>query len=296
MKKIYTYIVAFLIVGNIQAQDDMLALLNDSNEKADPVSGMFKGNRLVNGHTTETVAKQHLDYKIHHRFGRVNEGPYQFFGIDNAQMFMGFDYGVTDKLTMGIGRSNENKTFTGLLKYKIMTQTGKGRNSKSISMTWLSNMGYFTKKWSELGLDARKNFATSRMSFTHQLLVARKFSSKMSLQLMPTFFHQNLVIAADEPNDLYIMGVGGSFRINRSTRFNVEYYPVLNRYKNSTTTNPLSIGFDIETGGHVFQLVLSNSRGMVENIFLPSTAGKWTKGDLYFGFNILRYFKLGKRR
>lgn len=295
MKKLYIYILLGMLALQAHAQDDMMAMLNDSNEKADPVTGIFKGNRLCNGHTTETVAKKHLDYKIHHRFGRINEGPYQFFGIDNAYMMMGFDYGVTDKLTMGVSRSNENKTFTGLIKYKMMTQTTKGKGSKPLSITWLSNVGCFSKKWSEMGLGNRKNYFTSRLSYVHQLLIARKVNKSVSLQLMPTLYHQNLVTAADEPNDLYVLGMGGSFRINRSTRFNVEYYPILNRYKANNTTNPLTVGIDIETGGHVFQLVLGNSRGMVENIFIPTTNGKWLKGDLYFGFNILRYFSLGRR-
>lgn len=297
MKSIFIVLFGSLFCLNIaSAQDDLLNSLENSNDKADPVSGMFKGNRLLNGQTTETVAKSHLDFKIHHRFGKINDGPYNFFGLDQAYLYLGFDYGISDKLTLGISRNNEMKLFTGSLKYKILTQTTKGKNSKPLSLTYYTNIGCVSLSWADQGVANRTNLFTSRLSFTHQLLIARKFGPKMSLQLMPTLFHQNLVKAVDQPNDLYLIGMGGSFKLNRSTRFNIEYYPVLNRYSGSNTTNPLSIGFDIETGGHVFQLVMSNSRGMVENLFIPNTTGKWTNGDIYFGFNILRYFKLGKSK
>jgi hypothetical protein len=292
MKKYILSVLVLYTCLQAHAQDDLLGSLG-SDDKAYPVNATFKSNRLVNGHTTETTAKNHLDFKIHHRFGRLNTGPYEFFGLDQANMMLGFEYGLSNKFTIGITRNTYQKLYTGHIKYKLMTQTGKGKNSRPLSISFLSNIGAISLKWAD---PSRINYFSSRLSYVNQLLIARKVNKNVSLQLMPTMYHQNLVDKATDPNDLFAIGVGGSFRLTKGTRFNVEYYPVLNRPSSSANVNVLSACFDIETGGHVFQLVFSNSQHMVENQFVPGTSGKWSKGDVYFGFNLLRFFSFDKKR
>ena len=158
------------------------------------------------------------------------------------------------------------------------------------------NTGINSVTWKEQGITdtLRVNYFSSRMSYVHQLFIARKINRNISLQIAPTVYHQNLVEKTAEPNDLYYIGLGGSFKLTRSTRFNIEWYNALNKYAPNKNTNMLSFCFDIETGGHVFQLVLSNTQGMVENQFLSGkgTTGNWQKGDIYLGFNLLRFFAL----
>lgn len=294
MKKIFVYISLMLVSIATHAQDDLLSGLEDTTvQEARPLTALFKGNRLINGHTTETTAKNHLDFKIHHRFGKINDGPYKLFGLDAADMMMAFEYGVTKKLTLGLARNSFQKMYTGSVKYKFFGQTGKGKHSKAFSLSYYGNVSVNGLTWTDMGVStSRTNYFSSRLSYVHQILMARKFGDVMTLQLMPMVYHQNLVKFNSDPNDLYILGMGGSFKMTRSSRFNVEYYPVLNRGSNSNTTNALSLGVDIETGGHVFQLMIGNTRGMVENNMIPYTTGKWLKGDLYFGFNLCRYFSM----
>ncbi|MBI3233795.1 MAG: hypothetical protein HYZ42_07100, partial [Bacteroidetes bacterium] len=276
------------------AQDDMLSGLEDSTvQKARPLTSLFKSSRLVNGHTTETVAKNHLDFKIHHRFGKINDGAYKLWGLDAADMMLGFEYGITKKLTVGILRNTYSKMYTGNIKYKFFGQTGKGKHSHPFTMTYYGNISVNSLTWKDQGVDPnRTNYFTSRLTYINQLLFAKKFGENVTLQFMPMHYHQNLVHYNTEPNDLFVLGIGGSFKMTRSSRLNIEYLPVVNKDARNNTINSLSIGVDVETGGHVFQLVMSNSRGMVENAIIPYTTGKWSKGDLYFGFNLLRYFSM----
>lgn len=289
MKKIFIYLVFIFLSASAWSQDDLLAGLEDTvAQEARPLTALFKGNRLINGHTTETTAKNHLDFKIHHRFGKINDGAYQLFGLDQADMMMAFEYGVSKKLTLGLARNSFQKMYTGSMKYKFFGQTGKGKHHKAFTLTYYGNISVNTLSFDT----SRVNYFSSRLSYVHQFLIARKFGETMTLQLMPMVYHQNLVAYNSDPNDLYVLGMGGSFKMTRSSRFNVEYYPVLNRGNQSSTTNALSVGVDIETGGHVFQLMIGNTRGMVENNMIPYTKGSWRNGDLYFGFNLCRYFSL----
>jgi Membrane bound beta barrel domain (DUF5777) len=252
----------------------------------------FKTTRLVNGHSVENVAKGVLDVKISHRFGNLNEGGYELFGLDKATMRMGFDYGITKNIMVGVGRSTYQKTYDAFLKIKILRQS-KGKRKMPITLSYVPTIAYRTLKWEDPTI---KNYATSRLFYTHQLIIGRKFSEGTSLQLMPTFVHQNLVTGANDPNDLFAIGIGGRQKITKRISINVEYYYQLEDYKLPGTRNSLSVGFDIETGGHVFQLHFTNSPGMNERTFVADTKGRWDKGDILFGFNISRVFTIGKKR
>ena len=274
---------------------DLMAQLEQEASAKDPVhytTATFKTTRLINGHSIENVAEGVLDVKISHRFGTLNGGFYELFGLDNASMRMGVDYGIKSWLMVGIGRSTFQKTYDGFLKVKLLRQC-TGTKNIPVSVSLLSTMAVQTLKWAD---PDREKYFSSRLSYTHQLLVARKFSESLSLQLMPTFIHRNLAIGANEPNDLWALGIGGRQKLSKRVSVNVEYYYMLPGSKLDGTSNSLSVGFDIETGGHVFQLHFTNSTAMTEKNFISETTGKWERGDVLFGFNISRVFTIGKSK
>jgi hypothetical protein len=272
---------------------DLMAPLESEaaqNKAVDYTTATFKTTRLVNGHTVENVGKGVLDVKISHRFGTLNKGAYELFGLDNATMRMGLDYGISKRLMVGVGRSTFQKTYDGFVKFKLLRQS-TGKVSMPVTVSYVGTVALMSLKWADT---SRKNYFSSRLSYTHQLIIGSKLSEGVSLQIMPTFIHRNLATYTDEPNDLYALGAGGRFKLTRRLSFNVEYYYQIPGYKVKGTTNPLALGFDIETGGHVFQLHFTNSTGMTERNFISGTTGKWEKGDVLFGFNISRVFTIGK--
>ncbi len=289
--------IAFLMVfcwlaGPLQAQDDLMDLLDEMEEETtDYTYATFKSVRIVNAHTIETPAAGVLQMIISHRFGRLNGGAYELFGLDQANIRIGLEYGVTDWLNLGVGRSNVNKTYDGFLKMKLLRQS-KGKRTMPFTATWLSNIAINTLKWQD---PTRENYYSSRLAFTHQLMIARKFSERFSLQVMPTVVHRNLVATPEEENDVFAIGGGGRFKLTPGVSINAEYFYLLPGHTADNFTNSLSMGFDIETGGHVFQLIFTNSLGMTENLFIPGTSGEWKLGDIHFGFNISRVFTVSKK-
>jgi hypothetical protein len=294
LKKIFCVSVLFsLLLNKAVAQDttDIMKMLESETESTtDYTTATFKTTRLINGHTVENVGKGVLDVKISHRFGKVNGGGYELFGLDNATMRMGFDYGLTNYLMIGIGRSTYQKTYDAFFKVKILRQS-KGKRNMPVTLSYVPTIALKTIRFEDT---SRTNYFSSRLFFTHQLIIGRKFSDKTSLQLMPTFTHRNLVQLASEPNNLIAVGIGGRQKLSKRVSLNFEYYYQLPDYKLLNTTNSLSVGFDIETGGHVFQLHFTNSQGMSERTFISETTGLWEKGDIFFGFNISRVFTIGK--
>jgi hypothetical protein len=266
-------------------------VMKDDKNSTTYTTATFKTTRLIDGHTVENVGKGVMDVKISHRFGKVNGGGYELFGLDNATMRLGFDYGITNRLMVGIGRSTYEKTYDAFFKVKLLRQS-TGKKNMPVTVSYVPTVAYKTLKFTDT---SRKNYNTSRLYFTHQLIIGRKFSEGFSLQLMPTYSHRNLVTLASEPNDLLAIGIGGRQKLSKRISLNAEYYYQLPNYKLSGTTNSLSVGFDIETGGHVFQLHFTNSQGMSERTFISETTGEWSKGDIFFGFNISRVFTIGKR-
>ncbi len=269
---------------------DLFADLELESKKSDAnslnkITSAFKSTRVINSHTVEMVGKHNLDFRISHRFGFLSSGGYELFGLDNATMRLGLDYGIGNNLNIGIGRSTVDKELDAFIKYKILQQS-TGKTNTPISMAYvLSVMHYGLRTTPELSF-------SNRLSFAHQLLVARKFSDNFSMQLMPTMVHINAVPLAIDDNNLYSLGIASRVKISKRVAINGEYFYQFNQL--SGTTNSLSLGFDIETGGHVFQLQCSNSTGMNERGFITNTNGKWGNGDIRFGFNIVRTFALKK--
>lgn len=269
-------------------EDELKA--NDEN-KVSYTTSTFKTTRLIDGHSVENVAPGVLDFKISHRFGTiggVNGGSYNLFGLDNATMRMGFDYGLTNTLMIGIGRSTVLKTYDAFLKWKILRQS-TGKRKIPITLSYVPTLGLISFRDT-----ATYKLFSSRLNFTHQLLIGRKFSDGLSLQLMPTVIHRNYPVDGG-PNDVLAVGMGGRQKLSKRTSFNVEYYYQIPRYRVPASTNVLSLGFDIETGGHVFQLHVTNSSSMTESGFITGNKGSWSKGEILFGFNISRVFTVGKR-
>ena len=294
VKKIFLsamILIALHFTAAAQDTTDLMKMLeNDIEKTTDYTTATFKTTRLINGHTVENVGKGVMDVKISHRFGKVNGGGYELFGLDNATMRLGFDFGLTNYLMVGVGRSTFQKTYDAFFKVKILRQS-KGKRVMPITLSYVPTVALKTLKFED---PARKNYFSSRLFFSHQLIIGRKFSEGTSLQIMPTYIHQNLVQLAIDPNDLLAIGIGGRQKLSKRISLNVEYYYQVPGYKLQNTTNSLSVGFDIETGGHVFQLHFTNSQGMSERTFIAETTGDWGKGDIFFGFNISRVFTIGK--
>lgn len=262
----------------------------DDQKKTEYTTATFKTTRLINGHSTENVGKHVLDVRISHRFGTLNSGAYNLFGLDNATMKMDFDYGITNRLMVGVGRNSFQKTYDAFFKYKILRQS-TGHKKMPITLSYVPTIALKTLKWDNPN---QKNYFSSRLFYTHQLIIGRKFSESTSLQIMPTFIHRNIANLVSDPNDIWAIGIGGRQKLTKRISFNAEYYYQIPGYKLPNSTNCLSFGFDIETGGHVFQLHFTNSTGMSERNFISETTGKWEKGDVLFGFNISRVFNIGK--
>ena len=275
--------------GQVFAQNDLMNLLADK-PKTNYTTATFKTTRVVLGQSIETPAAGNLIFTIQHHFGYINQGAYQFFGLDQATLRLGFAYGITNWLTLGIGRSTFEKTYDGYVKAKILRQSN-GKKNWPFSMTYFANTAINTLKINDKSLNY---YFSNRLTFVHQLLIARKFNSALSLQLSPTFIHRNLVPTPQDQNNVFALGAGGRIKISNHSSFNVEYYYLLPGQTANQFTNSLSIGFDIETGGHVFQLYLSNSQGILDQHFITKSQGSWLKGDIVFGFNITRTFVVKK--
>lgn len=279
-----------LSFGDLMAQDDLMELLDKEIETASPyVEQTFKGTRLINGHSVETRDKGVLDVIISHRFGRLNSGGYHLFGLDESNVRLGADYGITDRLNAGIGRNSFEKTFDGFLKYKILRQRQADRGGVPLSVVGFSSVALRTLK---TGAPSGEPSLNSRLSYCYQLIIARKFSPSFSFQISPTLVHRNTVMVRQDPNDIIALGGGGRLKLTKRVSLNGEYYYQFNRGVNNTARNSVSFGFDIETGGHVFQLHLTNSRAMIEKGFITETYGDFFDGDIHFGFNISRVFQL----
>lgn len=281
------------------AQDDLLSELEKNSDETEYAIATFKGTRLVNGHTVETKGAGALEFIFMHRFGPINSGLYELYGLDQAYVRLALDYGITDNFNVSIGRNSVDKTMDGYLKYKVLHQS-KGVRNFPLTVTAFGSVAYKTSPKKENVLDGFEN--VDRLAYISQLLIARKFSSRVSLQVMPTYVHKNAVDQRVEDNDQYALGLGGRIKITKGVAITTEYYYRLDPHENDDIPednkqyNSLGFGVDIETGGHVFQLVLTNTRGLTERAFITETTGDFFDGDIHFGFNVTRTFQLKSRR
>ena len=267
------------------AQDNLLDMLDSDSDPA-YVSYLFKGTKVVNGQSVELPANGVLQFNIQHRFGTLNSGLYNLYGLDFSQVRISFDYGLKDWLAVGLGRSSSIKVIDANSKIRVKRQVKGG-----FPFSLVINSAVYLEQWQYA--DARNDpfLLTNQLSYTNQILIARKINRNLTLQFSPTFLHYNLVENIDLLNDKYAVGFGGRQKLTKRISLNAEYFYQLNNKQNN---NVLSFGFDIETGGHIFQLHLSNSPAMIDSEFITNTIGEWINGDIYFGFNISRVFTLKK--
>jgi len=291
MRPIICAFLFFLISSGAFAQEDLMDMLDKNKPKEiNYTTATFKSTRVMNGHSVEKMPPGQLDFRISHRFGTINSGPYEFFGLDQSSVHFGLEYGILKWLMVGIGRGTYEKTFDGFAKFTILRQSS-GARVMPVSVSALSSVALTSVKWSDPN---RTNYFSSRLSYVQQFLIARKINQSFSVQIAPTFVHRNFVPTELDPNDLYAIGAGGRMKLTKRISFNAEYYYMINQrsFISQKVYNPLSVGFDIETGGHVFQLIFTNSLAMIEKGFIGETTGSWAKGDIHFGFNISRVFTL----
>lgn len=274
----------------LQAQNDLENLLNEVEPKNETtVHATFKNTHVLNGHSVELMKPGELEFRISHRFGRLNTGAYELWGLDQANIHFAFEYGLSDRINVGFGRGTYQKSYDGFFKAKLVSQKQKGHGSP-VSVVYFSSMSMNTLKQPAL-----QDYFSNRLAYTHAILIARKFSKDLSLQFSPHFVHRNFVESSLDLNDLFSLGFGGRYKLTNRISLNFEYFFLirpLDYYPELTTRNPLSIGFDIETGGHVFQLHFTNSLAMIEKGFIGETTGNWFDGDIHFGFNISRVFTI----
>jgi hypothetical protein len=292
-KRLSFAIILSIIPVGVFAQDDLMNLLNESTPKEiNYTTATFKSTRIMNGHSVEKMPPGQLDVRISHRFGRINTGAYEFFGLDQANMHFSLEYGFFKWMMLGVGRGSYEKTFDGFAKFTLLRQSS-GAKVMPVSLSLFSSVALKSVKWPD---QTRTNYFSSRLSYVGQVLVARKISQGFSVQLTPSYVHRNLVATELDPNDLFAIGAGGRMKLTKRISLNAEYYYLANpkTYMSQQVYNPLSVGVDIETGGHVFQLLFTNSLAMIEKGFIGETTGSWLKGDIHFGFNLSRVFTLQK--
>jgi hypothetical protein len=307
MKHIYLLLLGSCLGIHAYAQDDLSKMFeNDSSKTHEPVIATYKSTRIIQGHSPETLKKRELDFRVAHHFGDLGGefgGTKTFFGTDNStDVRIAFEYGITDRLMAGLGRSKGSGSLTqmyeGLAKYRLLVQTTD--NHVPLSVTLFGNAVATAMTSSPIKSDASHfDKSSDRVSYTGQVILARKFNRNLSLSLLPTLVHRNRVAYMDM-NDIFALGAGGRFKFSKRLGLLVEYfYPFRSQdskdyfaSKGKTFYNPLAVGLEIETGGHVFHINFTNSTAILENQFIPETTTTWQQGQFRWGFNISRRFSL----
>ena len=289
MKKLVSLLSIPVFLSATNAQDTTAVSWNEQEKNVEKVYGIFKSTRVINAHSADMLRKGNLDFRILHRFGFLNEGVKEMFGLDEASMRIGLDYGIGDNFTIGVGRSTYRKEIDVFGKWRLMQQT-MGQEARPFSLVmaagWLA--------WTEESFAVEKPAAVDRFSYYLQVLAGRKFSQAFSAQLSPVYLRSNTALGGGERN-LFAVGIGLRYKLSKRLAATLDYHPVISGL-GAENKNPLSVGIDIETGGHVFQLHFTNSTGMNERAYISETYGDFFKGDIRFGFNLSRMFQVGKRK
>jgi len=284
MKQIATLALVFLAFGYARAQEDILGELDQKSDKKEIESIAFKGLQVVSMQSTKMTAKGEFYFVISHRFGDLTNGLDNFFGLDNAYTKLGGIYGITNWLSVGLSRHTYNKVYELTGKYKLADQKVHGFP--------FTIVGYHTMDVNtKLSTDEYPNLkGVNRLAYSTQLPISRKFSDSFSLELNPIYVHKNLYDPLTENKDQFLIASGARYKLSRRLSVNMEYAARLNAPENDVYHNPLSVGLDIETGGHVFQLLFSNSQAINDVAYFTNGTGQWNDKGIYFGFNMYRVF------
>lgn len=281
MKKI----VFFLLISFCAfSQEDLLAEIDTDSTQNHVVESAFKSLKIINLESTKLASKGDFYFIVAHRFGSVKSGFENFFGLDDANTQIKFLYGVNDWLTVHVSRSGFQKSYEGAVKYRLTNQINNGFPFTIVGFNSIVVNG-------ELDEDLLPKMTfNNRLNYTTQILISRKFSDKFSFELAPTFFHENYVVNDNQDNSQFAIGAGGRYKISNRVALTMDYAAHLNRASNALTHNPLSVGVDVETGGHIFQMHFTNAQAMHETGYLGNAYGDWGDGNIYFGFNLVRVF------
>ncbi|MES2488041.1 MAG: DUF5777 family beta-barrel protein [Bacteroidota bacterium] len=272
---------ALFISAYNYAQDDLLTELDSTQVEDTYATAAFKGLQVVTLQTTKMPAANEWYFVVSHRFGTVKNGIDEFFGLDAATTKIGGVYGITNWLSVSASRHTLLKMYEGSVKYRVARQSADfpvdivGYNTIDIN-TFLEKEDYPNIEFAD------------RLSFISQILISRKFSDRLSLELVPSYIHKNLYNPLIENDGQFTMAAGGRMKLTKRLSVNLEYG--YNFDKPDFYKNPLSVGLDLETGGHIFQLIFTNSQAMTESGYLTNAAGDWGDGDFFFGFNLYRVF------
>lgn len=291
MNKLLLLLLCCSCMSYCHAQDSSLlkSIEEPQSRVSEKITGAFKSTRVINAHSIEMVSKGNLDFRILHRFGFISDGAKQFFGMDAASMRLGFDYGITDNFTIGIGRSTFRKEIDGFLKTRLLQQT---KGVKQIPLSVIIAAGYAVH--TEEDFTGKNPTLADRSAYYVQLVAGRKFNSKFSIQISPIYVHTNIPFNVTDDRAIFAMGGGARYKVSKRTAIMLDYHHPFGKLADNST-DPLSVGVDIETGGHVFQLHLSNTTGMNERAYITQTTGNLFKGDMRLAFNLSRMFKVGKK-
>ena len=291
MRKIILSVFLIINIHSLFAQDSsLIKTIEDTLPVREKVTGAFKSTRVINAHSIEMLSRGNMDFRILHRFGFVSDGIKQLFGLDAAAFRMSFDFGITDNLTLGIGRSTFRKELDAFIKTRIFQQT---TGAKPIPFSLITALGYTI--YTQEVLSVKNPSVADRSAYYIQLIAGRKFSQRFSLQISPIFIHTNIPFVITDDRNIFAMGGGARFKVTKRTAITLDYHHPFGHY-DENYTNPLSAGVDIETGGHVFQLHFSNATGLNERAYITQTTGRFFKGDVRLGFNISRMFKVGRKK
>lgn len=281
-------------VINAQDGDDLLNMVSEKPKK-EFVSATFKTTRLINFHTTEVLGKKSLDFRISHRFGDFNSGAYNAWGIDGgANIRLALEYCHNARFMFGIGRTSGHKIADGFLKYRLLRQTTEG-GGMPISLTLFTSI-YHTFERAQIDGINKYQKVSDRLSYCNQVMIARKFNSRFSLQLTGAMVHFNTVFNLTDKNDCFIVGAVSRFKFTKRQAITLEYGHRLNQYSKDKYYDSFGIGYDLETGGHVFQIHLTNSFGLTEDQYFMYTNTTWQNWGVRLGFNISRVFSLAGRK
>lgn len=294
MKKIILSL-SFVVCGSTaffaQSPDDLLNMVSEKPKK-EHVTATFKTTRLINFHTVEVLSKRSLDFRISHRFGDFNSGAYNAWGVDGgANIRLALEYCHGSRLMFGIGRTSGKKIADGFLKYRLLKQTTKG-GGMPVSVTLFTSVYHTFMQNVLINGENKYQKIPDRLSYCHQIMIGRKFNSRFSFQLTGAMVHFNLVDKITDKNDCFIVGAVTRFKFAKRQAITLEYGYRLNKYSKDKYYDSFGIGYDLETGGHVFQVHLTNSFGLTEDQYFMYTNTSWDNWGIRLGFNISRVFSL----
>jgi hypothetical protein len=288
MQRIFLSLTTILFFSlSIYAQDDLLDELDETTQQGTTFElPAFKAMKIANLQSTKIAEKGDLYLYVSHRFGTLQDGIETFFGLDNANTKIQLVYGFFEGVQFSIGRESLRQTYSTSAKIRLAKQSNKNPFNYVFYATANINTEIDDTQFPALEFGDRMSYAT-------QLLISRRFSEKFSFLVAPSYIRQNLQdlnLTGASNHNQFALGLGGRYKLSKRMSFNVDYAYNFNRDSNSLFNDPLTIGVDIETGGHVFQLLFSNAQSTNEPGFLSNAEGDWGDGNIFFGFNIVRVF------